>query len=68
MTSGRFPRPADGLLCRSDRLPEPLALLKLALRSMIMAKERFPGARLARLIAARQDLDDSDREMLRDIL
>lgn len=41
-------------------LPEPLAVIELALRSPGAAKEHFPDYRLTRLVGSRLDLDDAD--------
>lgn len=43
-----------------EDLPEPLALIRLALQSSASAKERYPDFRLTKLVAARLDLDERD--------
>lgn len=41
-------------------LPEPLEVIWLSLASVEAARERFPGYRLTRLVAARLELDEAD--------
>jgi hypothetical protein len=49
-------------------LPEPLEVIRLSLASVEAARERFPGYRLMRLVAARLELDEADIGQLSCIL
>ncbi|WP_318911059.1 hypothetical protein [Shinella zoogloeoides] len=49
-------------------LPEPLEVIQLSLASVEAARERFPGYRLTRLVAARLELDEADIARLSGIL
>lgn len=49
-------------------LPEPLALIALALQSPEAARERYPDYRMTKLVASRLELDDADVERLAAIL
>lgn len=49
-------------------VPEPLALIELALRAPETAKQCYPNYRLTRLVASRLELDDADMALLAAIL
>lgn len=49
-------------------LSEPLDVIRLSFASVDAARDRFPGYRLARLVAARPELDEDDIERLSDML
>ncbi len=49
-------------------LPEPLEIIRLSLASVQVARSRFSGYRLTRLVAARLELDESDIDRLSDVL
>lgn len=51
-----------------ENLPEPLDVIRLSLKSVEAARERFPGYRLTRLVGSRLELDDTDIGRLSSIL
>lgn len=53
---------------RSEELPEPLEVIRIALQSVEAAHERFPGYRLTRLVGARLELSEFDAARLSGIL
>ena len=57
----------DQIAGNCKALPEPLALIALALESAEIAKQRFPDYRLTRLVSARLDLDETDISRIPDI-
>jgi hypothetical protein len=52
----------------SESLPEPLAVISLALQSIDAAKHQFPNYRLTQLVGARIELDELDIAKLPGIL
>lgn len=59
---------ALGIQRPTGALTEPLEVIRLSLESADVARERFPGYRLTRLVSACLELDDADMAHLSHIL